>query len=170
MSKERVRGVLDSGLVNVGDPTPDFELPALIGGVRKSFRLAEYRGKSLVLAFYPFNWQDASVQQMAAFQAERARVLATNAETVAINVESIMNTTAWERANGPFDFPLCSDFWPHGAVTRRYGVLQESGSEAGASERAIFVISPSGQVLLRKRYESNEIPSLDEIFPLLAEV
>jgi hypothetical protein len=49
-------------------------------------------------------------------------------------------------------------------------VLQESGSEAGAGERAIFVVSPGGQVLLRKLYESNEIPSLDEIFPLLAEV
>jgi peroxiredoxin len=110
------------------------------------------------------------MQQMAAFQAQRARVLANNAETVAINVESIMNTTAWERANGPFDFPLCSDFWPHGAVSRHYGVLQQSGSEAGVSERAIFVVSPSGQVLFRKLYESTEIPSLDEIFPLLAEV
>ena len=170
MPKERVRGVLDGGLVSVGDPAPDFELPALIGGVRKNFRLADYRGKTVVLAFYPFNWQDASAQQMAAYQAQRARLLANNAETVAINVESIMNTTAWERANGPFDFPLCSDFWPHGAVSRRYGVLQESGSEAGAGERAIFVVSPGGQVLLSKLYESNEIPSLDEIFPLLAEV
>ena len=170
MPKERVRGVLDGGLVSVGHPAPDFELPALIGGVRKNFRLADYRGKTVVLAFYPFNWQDASVQQMAAFQAQRARVLANNAETVAINVESIMNTTAWERANGPFDFPLCSDFWPHGAVSRRYGVLQQSGSAAGASERAIFAVSPSGHVLFRKLYESTEIPSLDEIFPLLAEV
>jgi peroxiredoxin len=154
----------------VGDPAPDFELPALIGGVRKNFRLADYRGKTVVLAFYPFNWQDATVQQMAAFQTQRARVLANNAETVAINVESIMNTTAWERANGPFDFPLCSDFWPHGAVSRRYGVLQESGSQAGASERAIFVVSPSGQILLCKLYKSNEIPSLDEIFSLVAKV
>jgi peroxiredoxin len=170
MPKERVRGVLDGGLVSVGDPAPDFELPALIGGVRKIFRLADYRGKTVVLAFYPFNWQDASVQQMAALQAQRARVLANNAETVVINVESIMNTTAWERANGPFDFPLCSDFWPHGAVSRRYGVLQASGSEAGASERAIFVLNPGGQILLCKRYESNEIPSLDEVFSLLAEV
>ena len=156
--------------MSVGDPTPDFELPALIGGVRKNFRLAEYRGKTVILAFYPFNWQDASVHQMAAFQAQRARVLANNAETVAISVESIMNTTAWERANGPFDFPLCSDFWPHGAVSRRYGVLQESGYEAGASERAIFVVSPSGQVLLCKLYESNEVPSLDEAFLLAAQV
>src|SRR2546430_2835597 len=160
MAKERVRGVLESGLVSVGDPAPDFELPALIGGVRKNFRMADYRGKTVVLAFYPFNWQDASVRQMAAYQAQRARLLANNAETVAINVESIMNTTAWERAKGPFDFPLCSDFWPHGAVSKRYGVLQVSGSEAGASERAIFVVAPSGEVVLCRLYDSNEIPLL----------
>jgi peroxiredoxin len=170
MAKERVRGVLESGLVSVDDPAPDFELPALIGGVRKSFRLAEYRGKALILSFYPFNWQDASAQQMAAYQAQRPRVLANNAETVAINVESIMNTTAWERACGPFDFPLCSDFWPHGDVSRRYGVLRESGDGAGASERAIFVVNPEGRIVLGKTYEPEEIPSLDEIFPLLGKV
>jgi len=168
--KDRVRGVLDSGKVNVDDPAPEFELPALIGGVRKNFRLAEYRGKSLILAFYPFNWQDASVRQMAAYQAERAQLLSRNAETVGINVESIMNTTAWERANGPFDFPLCSDFWPHGAVSRQYGVLRESGSEVGASERAIFVVSPAGRLVLCKTYEPDEAPSLDEVFPLLEKV
>jgi peroxiredoxin len=170
MAIVRVRGVADSGLVSVDDPAPDFELPALIGGVRKNFRLAEYRGQFVVLAFYPFNWQEGSLRQMAGYQAQRARVLACNAETVAINVESIMNTTAWERANGPFDFPLCSDFWPHGAVCRRYGVLRESGNGAGASERAIFVVSPSGQIVLRKIYETEEIPSLDEIFPTLEKV
>ena len=170
MAKERVRGVVETGLLNVGDPAPDFELPALIGGVRKTFRLIDYCGKTVVLAFYPFNWQEASVRQMAAYQAQRARVLASNAETVAINVESIMNTTAWERAHGPFDFPLCSDFWPHGAVSRRYGVLRESGSGAGASERAIFVVNPCGQVGFCKSCGPDEAPSLDEVFPLLGKV
>ena len=47
-----------------------------------------------------------------------------------------MNTTVWEREIGPFDFPLCSDFWPHGEVSRSYGVLREAAPLAGASERA----------------------------------
>jgi peroxiredoxin len=170
MANERVRGVIESGLVSVGNPAPDFELPALVGGVRKNFRLAQFRGKTVVLAFYPFNWQEASLQQLAAYQAQRPRLLACNAETVAINVESIMNTTAWERAHGPFDFPLCSDFWPHGAVCGRYGVLRESGCGAGASEHALFVVAPSGLVLFCKSYEPDAIPSLDEVFPLLEKV
>lgn len=170
MAKARVRGVIESGLVSVGDPAPDFELPALIGGVRKSFRLTEHRGKTVMLAFYPFNWQEANVRQMAAYQAQRARVLASNAETVAINVESLMNTTAWERAHGPFDFPLCSDFWPHGAVSKRYGVLRESGSGAGASESAIYIVNPDGQVVFGKACEPDGAPSLDELFSLLHKV
>ena len=170
MAKERVRGVLESGPLSVGDLAPDFELPALIGGVRKSFHLSDYRGKNVVLAFYPFNWQDASGQQMAAYQAQRARVLACNAETVAINVESIMNTTAWERENGPFDFPLCSDFWPHGDVCARYRMLRKSGSGAGASERAICVVDRGGRVVFHKVYGWEEVPTLDEVFPLLEKV
>jgi peroxiredoxin len=170
MSKLRVRGVLEGGPVSIGDVAPDFELPALIGGVRKTFHLHDYRGRKVILAFHPFNWQEASIRQMAAYQAQRTRVLAADAETVAINVESIMNTTAWERENGPFDFPLCSDFWPHGEVCARYGVLRESGSGAGASERAIVVVDSGGRIVFHKIYGSQEVPGLDEIFPLLERV
>jgi len=55
-------------------------------------------------------------------------------------------------------------------VSRRYGVLRESGSEAGASERAVFVVSPAGRLVLCKTYEPDEAPSLDEVFPLLEKV
>ena len=170
MVGDRVRGVVQSGLVSLHEPAPDFELPALIGGVRKTFRLADFKGKSVVLAFYPLNWQESSLRQTAGYQAERSRLLACNAETVAINVESIMNTTAWERACGPFDFPLCSDFWPHGAVCRRYGVLRESGSGAGQSENALFVVSPAGRIAFCKSYEPESAPALDEVFALLERV
>ena len=170
MAIERVRGVLERGLVSVGEAAPDFELPALIGGVRKIFRLNEHRGKTIVLAFYPFNWHDVSVRQMVDYQAQRSSVLAHNAETVAINVESIMNTTAWERENGPFDFPLCSDFWPHGEVCARYGVLRTSGIGAGASEHAVCVVDNAGQVVFLKNYGWEDVPPLDELFPLLERI
>ena len=112
-------------MLQAGDMAPDFELPVLIGGVKKQFRLSESRGRqSLVLAFYPMNWEPVSTQQMIAYQVEREKFLARNAEVVGISVDSIMNTTSWEREIGPFDFPICSDFWPHGEVSRRYGVLR----------------------------------------------
>ena len=170
MARNVVRGVLAGNLASVDDLAPDFVLPALIGGVRKNFRLSEHRGKTVMLAFYPFNWQEASVRQMRGYQEQRPRLLAVNAETVGITVESIMNTTAWERAEGPFDFPLCSDFWPHGEVSRRYGVLRESGHEIGASQRALVVVGPAGRVLFRKSYEPDEIPPISDVFQCIGSI
>ena len=169
MAIERVRGILDNSPVHVGDRAPDFALPALIGGVRKNFRLSECRGKQVVLAFYPFNWQDASIRQMSVYQAERDRLRESGTEIVAISVESVMNTTAWERHNGPFDFPLCSDFWPHGEVAAGYGVLRESGAGTGAAHRAIFVVDRDGRIALQKTYAADQVPPINELFPELGE-
>jgi peroxiredoxin len=168
LENARLRGVLPNEAPRVGDPAPDFELPALIAGVRRTLRLSSYRGlKRVVLAFYPFNWQEVSTQQLVSYQAQRPRVLASNAETVAITVDSIMNTTAWERAIGPFEFPLCSDFWPHGEVTQRYGVFQQDGDAAGASQRAVFAIDRAGSVVFRKTYPPEQVPPLDEVLAVL---
>jgi peroxiredoxin len=168
MREERLRGVAEGGTVSVGDAAPDFELPALIAGVKKSLCLSAYRGqRSVVLAFYPFNWQEASARQMADYQAQRPRVLADDAETVGITTDSIMNTTAWEREIGPFEFPLCVDFWPHGEVCRRYGVLRETGPAAGASERAVLIVDRSGRVTFRKIYASDEVAPVEDVFAAL---
>src|SRR5437588_6151931 len=131
-----------------GEIAPDFDLPALIGGVKKRFHLAERIGKQqLVLAFYPLNWDPVSARQMVNYQVHREKLLASGAELVGISVDSIMNTTAWEREIGPFDYPLCSDFWPHGEVSRKYCVLREQGPFAGASERKSTRLNSSHTVI-----------------------
>lgn len=156
-------------LLQLGDLAPDFELPALAGGVKMLFHLADRRGKqNLVLAFYPLNWEAASAGQMITYQGEREKFLAQEAEIVGISVDSIMNTTAWERNIGPFDFPLCSDFWPHGEVTRRYDVLRERDPFAGAGERAVFVVDKSGRITFRKIYPLDEVPDYHEALVALA--
>jgi peroxiredoxin len=157
-------GIPENRVVNVGDEAPDFQLPALIAGVKKTFHLRESRGeRNVVLAFYPFNWQETSARQMAEYQAQRERVLAMQAETVGIAVDSIMNMTAWEREIGPFDFPLCSDFWPHGEVAARYGVLQGSG----ASQRAVFVVDRRGRVVFQKAYPEDCVPPIEDFLVVL---
>lgn len=178
MVDSRLRGVLPPNLANtvhnattgevqppdVGDVAPDFQLPALIDGVKKTFRLSEYRDqKNVVLAFYPSNWEQTSARQIAEYQAQRPRLLAAQVETIGISVDSIMNTTAWEREIGPIDFPLCSDFWPHGDVSARYGVLRDSG----AAKRAVFVVDRGGRVVFQKTYQEDSAPPIEDIFEVL---
>lgn len=170
MSEERLRGVLQSRLPAVGELAPDFELPALVAGVRRPLRLRDFRPRKIILAFYPSNWERASAGQLTSYQNERTRLLAHDAETVGVSVDSIMNTTAWERVIGPLDFALCSDFWPHGEVSKRYGVFEESGDEAGACQRAVFVIDRAGTVVFRKIYDPALVAPVDEIFAVLETV
>jgi peroxiredoxin len=175
MKDDRLRGVIENQTPGVGDAAPDFELLALVAGVKKPLRLSAYRGeKNVVLAFYPFNWQETSAAQLVSYQVQRPRVLASNAEIVAITVDSIMNTTAWERALGPFDFPLCSDFWPHGEVAERYGVLRKSGEKpgagAGASDRAVVIVDRSGCVAFRKTYAPDQVAPVEEVLTVLKQI
>jgi peroxiredoxin len=155
-------------LLQPGHMAPDFDLPVLIGGVKKQFRLSERRGKEkLVLAFYPVNWERLSAQQMIAYQVEREKFLERQAEVVAISVDHIMSTTSWEREIGPFDFLMCSDFWPHGEVSRQYGVLRQSAPLAGASDRAIFVVDKAGKLAFSRIYGLDQVPDITETLEAL---
>src|SRR3989442_6684939 len=81
-----------------GEIAPDFDLPALIGGVKKRFHLAERIGRQrLVLAFYPLNLEPVSERPMVDYQGQRVQLLASGAGLVGICVDSIMYTNAWDR-------------------------------------------------------------------------
>ena len=152
----------------VGDQAPDFDLPALVAGVKQRFRLSDQRyKKNLVLAFYPFNWEPVSASQLTGYQVERETFLAFDTEVVGICVESIMNTTAWEREIGPFDFPLCSDFWPHGKVCETSGLLRDDQPGRGASQRAVFIVAKDGRIAFRELYAAENLPQIAQLLKLV---
>ena len=68
---------------------------------------------------------------------------------------------------GGIDFPLLSDFWPHGAVAKAYGVLRE---DAGMSERAVFVIDKNGVVKYIDVHDIGEEPDIEQIFEELGKL
>jgi mycoredoxin-dependent peroxiredoxin len=166
-----VRGVFSEHrktILSAGESAPDFDLPVLIGGVKKRFRLSEaIADKNIVLAFYPSNWESISGQQLEEYQTERSKFLAARSEVVGICVDSIMNTTQWERELGPFDFPLCSDFWPHGEVSRAYGVFHDIGPHAGTADRSVFVVDRKGAIAFSKIYGRQDLPPLSETIEAL---
>ncbi len=153
-----------------GEVAPDFDLPVLVAGVKKHFHLREQLEKSrVVLAFYPVNWESISAQQLSEYQSQRERYFPAS-EVVGISVDSIMNTTVWEREIGPLDYPLCSDFWPHGEVSRSYGVFRDRAPLAGTSERAIFVIDRAGRIAFSKVYGLEQLPPFTETLEALRKI
>jgi len=79
---------------------------------------------------------------------------------VGISCDSVYSLKDWAEHLGGLQYPLCSDFWPHGAVTRAYGVLNE---DIGRPERAIFVVDRDGIVRYIDVHTLREVPDTTEI-------
>lgn len=95
------------------------------------------------------------------------RFAKVNAQVVGITCDPLPSLVAWARQLGGVAFPLASDFWPHGAVSRAYGVFDE---ERGRSQRAIFVIDPPGLVRYIDVHALREVPDEEQIFEALAAI
>lgn len=77
-----------------------------------------------------------------------------------ISCDTVYALKAWAEQLGGVRYPLVSDFWPHGAVSRAYGVLDE---EIGRPERAIIVVDPAGIVRYIDVHQYKEVPDQAEI-------
>lgn len=95
----------------------------------------------------------------------RARHFAAlEAEVLDISVDSIPSHVAWrEREIGAVTIPICADFYPHGEVTKAFGIMREGAPVPGISERAAFVVDKDGVVRWAKVYPIDELPDFDEL-------
>jgi peroxiredoxin len=123
-----------------GDPAPDFTLPDQHG---RKVRLSELRGgKNVVLMFFPFAFTSVCSGELREVQAELPRFQNDDVQLLAVSCDSMHALRAFSDAEG-LDFPVLSDFWPHGAASRAYGVLAE---DKGCALRGTFVIDKQGTV------------------------
>jgi alkyl hydroperoxide reductase subunit AhpC len=79
---------------------------------------------------------------------------------VGILCDSVYTLKAWADSLGGVKYPLCSDYWPHGAVSQRYGVFNE---EIGRPERAIIVVDAGGVIRYIDVHQLREVPDDEEI-------
>ena len=130
---------VDSRLkVKIGDPAPDFTLPSVSGG---KITLGQFRNqKNVVLSFVPAAWTPVCSDQWPGYRIVRDLFDENDAVLLGITVDNIPTLYAWTKQMGQLWFPVLSDFWPHGAVATKYGVLRSDG----VSERALFVIDKKG--------------------------
>lgn len=89
-----------------------------------------------------------------------------NVQVLGISVDHIPCLQAWAESLGGINYPLLSDFWPHGEVARRYGVLREEGK----SERAIFIIDAEGIIRYIDIHDIDEQPDNEVLFNEIAKV
>jgi glutaredoxin len=90
-----------------------------------------------------------------------------NTQVLGISVDHIPCLKAWAESLGSIHFPLLSDFWPHGAVAERYGVLRPG---EGFTERAIFVIDKMGIIRYIDIHDINDRPNNEELRTVLSQV
>jgi peroxiredoxin len=104
--------------------------------------LNEFRGRPVILAFYPADWSPVCGDQMTLYNEILPQFQEFGAELMGISVDGAWCHAAFSRDH-KLHFPLLSDFEPKGAVARQYGVFREGD---GVTERALFVIDPDGAV------------------------
>jgi alkyl hydroperoxide reductase subunit AhpC len=85
-----------------------------------------------------------------------------------ISVDSTVSHIAWQKKDiGMVSIPLCADFYPHGEVTRAFGILRDGPPVPGISERASFIVDTSGKIAFAKVYPLDQIPDLEELLVAL---
>jgi len=98
------------------------------------------------------------------FDARSKEFAALNAQVLDISVDSISSHIAWRHQEvGPVKIPLCSDFYPHGEVTRQFGILREGPPVPGISERAAFIVDKAGAVAFARVYPLDQLPDVEEL-------
>lgn len=120
--------------VEVGVPAPDFELQDQHG---TPVKLSGFRGRKVVLVFYPLAFSGICRSELAAL-----RDLPGDAQVLTVSVDSLFTHRAWAEQEG-YLFPLLSDFWPHGQVARAYGVFDDA---KGVARRGTFIIDGEGVI------------------------
>jgi peroxiredoxin (alkyl hydroperoxide reductase subunit C) len=149
---------IDSTLkVKVGQKAPDFTLPAVAGG---KVSLSQYRGKkNVVISFVPAAFTPVCSDQWPGYNMARNLFEDHDAVLLGISVDNIPTLYAWTSQMGNLWFPVLSDFWPHGAVAKKLGVLRSDG----VSERALFFIDKKGVIRDILVSDINKRPDLEYV-------
>lgn len=126
--------------LDVGTIAPDFSLKNQFG---ETVTLSQFRGvKPVVLVFFPLAFSGICTGELCELRDNLAAFTAEGIELMGVSVDSHFALRAWGEQE-KYEFSLLSDFWPHGAVARDYGVFVE---EAGIANRGTFVINTDGTV------------------------
>ena len=148
--------------IKAGATAPDFTVKDNRG---QSISLSDYRGKRVLLSWHPLAWTPVCTDQMRALEANWQMFQKLNTVPLGFSVDSPPCKKAWAAAIAIENVSLPSDFWPHGQVSRQYGVFNEKD---GVSERANIIVDENGKVKWAKIYPVQQLPDLNEVVRILS--
>ena len=124
-------------LLPPGTPAPDFTLKSTPD---QRVALHEFRGRPVILVFYPADWSPVCGDELALYQELTPEFERHGAQIMAISVDGAWSHLAFSDSRN-ITYPLLSDFEPKGKVSREYGAYD---NEVGESKRAMFLIDKDG--------------------------
>lgn len=143
--------------VKAGQKAPDFTLKAVSG---KMISLRDFYGKkNVVISFVPAAWTPVCSDQWPGYNIIQDVFESNEAVLLGITVDNIPTLFSWTNQMGKLWFEVLSDFWPHGAVAEKFGLLRSDGM----TERALLIIDKKGLIRYIKAYDINRRPPLEDI-------
>src|SRR2546429_13760 len=128
-------------MIEVGQVAPDFTLPGIENGAKRDYTLSEYRGRKVMLAFYPGDNTPGCTRQMCSYRDNLGDLEATGAVLLGISPQDVASHEAWAEKKG-FTFPLLADV--DKTVIEAYGV----GAPLIRVRPSVFLGDPPGQIAL----------------------
>ena len=126
--------------LELGTAAPDFTLRDQFG---QDVTLSSYRGeKAVAIVFFPFAFSGVCTGEMAGLRDRLAALMTFGSEVLAVSCDPVYSLRAFADADG-LNFPLLSDFWPHGEVSSAYDVLN---AERGGPRRSSYIVDREGVI------------------------
>ena len=132
----------------IGHAAPDFSMEGVVkGGEFKNINLKDYKGKWVVLFFYPLDFTFICPTEILEFSRRHNEFEAVNTQVLGVSIDSKFSHKAWLKELGDLNYPLLSDITK--SASRNYDVLLE---EDGVALRGTFIIDPDGKVQYELRH------------------
>jgi peroxiredoxin len=147
-------------MIQPGSPAPDFKLPDQDGN---RVSLADFRGRPVILVFYPSDFSPVCTDQLSVYQEVLPQLEEAGATLLGISVDGAFCHKAFQQHQN-LTIPLLADFHPKGEVAKAYGVWSE---DYGVSARALVMVGPDGTVEWSHMSPPLEVPGANLIFDAL---
>lgn len=148
--------------IRVGQNAPEFTLQGVVGDKLKDVCLDEFKGKWVVLFFYPLDFTFICPTEITEFSKRDSDFKTANAQVLGVSVDSVFSHKAWLKELGILNYPLLSDITKE--VSRKYGVLLE---DKGISLRGTFIVDPEGKVRYQLVHDLGIGRSVEEVLRVL---